>query len=121
MDRMRSPRKRAAIHPTATVEWILKDVTTLTFAEAYSLADTPRLAVFVYLGVGQLARLRPLLLAIVRAGGRVVTYHNHLELTDSDGLCTLGRCGDMLMLYARDPDMDGRGTMLWDGGVIVAA
>lgn len=107
------PAHRAGMHPGSTIEWLQRDCTTLTLGDALVLADMHRLVLFAYLGLSQLNVLRPFLLSIVQAGGRLVTYHNHITVSDSDGVCTTSRFGDILITYTRDSEWDSESAAEW--------
>lgn len=69
--------------------------------------DPRRYVVYVFMGGVHLAALRPLLLKLINAGSRVVTYDTHMP--GGGGVRTQWLYGDMLCLYTKaDADCPSR-------------
>ena len=92
-------KREAALGCPLDVEWATCDVTSLTRqAMVPAHKDPRRLVVYAYLGKAHLTALRPLLIKLIRAGARVVTYDTHL--TVGPDVRVRWMYGDMLAIYS---------------------
>lgn len=91
------------VHPDSTIEFALCDCTKLSYDDvACRVPDMSRLVVYAYLGEGHLARMQPLMLQLLLAGARIVTYDARLPAATDDAVaCTTHYCG-MLHEYRLD-------------------
>lgn len=99
---------RRDLHPSATVEWLRTDCTILTAETLCALSPDPsQLVIYLYLGSKQLLSMMPALLQCIRAGARIVTFHEHLIFTSTPVGVSMSWIYDgMLRCYERDGDGD---------------
>ena len=92
--------------PESRVSWLSWDCLGLTPKHFLSITtNTSQLVLYVYQSASHVARLQPMLVEMVMAGARLVTYCHHLHLPPADdSIHVENKYGDMLKVYKRNTE-----------------